>query len=638
MKKMILAFIMALFLILISIVAVVFVRPGLLINPKNLSFILHKTKVLKSWHWDQARFTHERVAWTERLFSGEFKNFCFQFEHSAANVSTCLEKISWDLNLKFAWGEGFKTRTLAPFTIRSSSTKVVLHPSKTPPGGPPDIQRYWKLFWSDIVPDMDFNFKKIEVKKMVFNLRLLKKEKALKVEALNFHLKADPKGFVLTAPRSYPLPSKLPLAVDPIHLIDVKLQGEMKANGMPLKLTGQLESVDFFVDSFLDLPLKGDFSSLAMRKPLFLKTKGRIELKNLKETISQYGPKPYNVLPAPFNVMNGSIITDIKISESENRSDVNVGTSTHVDLKSEKQALVFVLEAGTPLNVKNFTTGVISIDMDFRSVLIQLPRLSKKAPPPQFIPDGRFKKTLTQNEPPKKKTPMKINLTSISDKAIHLKTNLLDEILRLNFDLHLEDGKLQTGYLKILPLKTTVFKRPIRLEELLLNFVPNQEAVINAVIKFPLPEYLITLKLEGPVSKPRYAFQSKPPLPQSDIYAVLLFGRPMSDLDTDDKSAASKTNQLLSQGILSLSVLYFLSGSPVEYVGYDPNSKNATAQFGIGNKSSLRVGAGSEGVNSTAVRRSLGKGWYLDTSVQSPSTPNSQSKNYGVLLERIISY
>jgi hypothetical protein len=99
---------------------------------------------------------------------------------------------------------------------------------------------------------------------------------------------------------------------------------------------------------------------------------------------------------------------------------------------------------------------------------------------------------------------------------------------------------------------------------------------------------------------------------------------------------------LLSQGILSLSVLYFLAGSPVEYVGYDPDSKNATAQFGLGSKSSLRVGGGSEGVNSTAIRRSLGKGWYLDTSVQqsqeeASSAPNS-GRNYGVLLERIISY
>lgn len=162
---------------------------------------------------------------------------------------------------------------------------------------------------------------------------------------------------------------------------------------------------------------------------------------------------------------------------------------------------------------------------------------------------------------------------------------------------------------------------------------------MKATLKFPLPEYRITLDLEGPVSDPRYVFTSEPPLPQNDIFAVLLFGRPLSELDTNDKNAATKTNKLLSKGILSLSVLYFLAGSPVEYVGYDPESKNATAQFGLGNKSSLRVGGGREGVNSTAIRRSLGKGWYLDTSVQSSSTPtDTDSRNYGVLLERIIAY
>jgi autotransporter translocation and assembly factor TamB len=163
--------------------------------------------------------------------------------------------------------------------------------------------------------------------------------------------------------------------------------------------------------------------------------------------------------------------------------------------------------------------------------------------------------------------------------------------------------------------------------------------VLEAEIQFPLPEYKVTLNLEGPVSRPRYAFHSDPPLQQNDIYAVLLFGRPLSDLDPDDKTAAQKTNQILANGILSLSVLYFLAGSPVEYVGYDPDSKSAVAQFGLTKKTSLRVGGGEEGMNSGGLRHSLGKGWYVDTGVQrSPSQTTNDSKNYGVLLERVISY
>jgi hypothetical protein len=238
--------------------------------------------------------------------------------------------------------------------------------------------------------------------------------------------------------------------------------------------------------------------------------------------------------------------------------------------------------------------------------------------------------------------PIDLELTALNEKSMNIKTNLLDEPLRLNFDLNLSDGNLDHGFVKILPLKTTVFKRPIRVHHVNLRFDRSVETIIDAVIKFPLPEYKITLFLEGPVSKPRYAFQSDPPLSQDDIYAVLLFGRPLSDLSSDDKSSASKTNRILAQGILSLSVLYFLAGSPVEYVGYDADTKSAVAQFSLGNKSSLRVGGGNEGVNSTTLRRSLGKGWYIDTSVQQTqeeaSSDPQEAHDYGVLLERVISY
>jgi len=62
----------------------------------------------------------------------------------------------------------------------------------------------------------------------------------------------------------------------------------------------------------------------------------------------------------------------------------------------------------------------------------------------------------------------------------------------------------------------------------------------------------------------------------------------------------------------------------------------------LGNKSSLRVGGGNEGINSTTLRRSLGKGWYIDTSIQQTqeeaSSDPQEGHDYGVLLERVISY
>jgi hypothetical protein len=641
-KKILLFLFLIIFIPIISFALVLFLRPALILNPKNLSFLLHKTHVLKTWRWSGASFTHEWKAWNNRNFSGYFKGLCFDYQNPSANVSTCLEAFSWDFNLIFDFTDGLRTKTLKPLFIRSSKMDVKLSSAEAQAGPPPDIKTYWKLFWLPIVPDMDFKFEHIHVKKLNIDLKLIKTPSELNAETLKFKLHATPEGFELLAPKKYPLPKKLPLAKSSIYFLNTKLSGKMEKEGIPLKLTGQLESIHFFVDSYLDLPLRGDFSSLEMRKEFLLKTKSRIELKDLKHNISKYGPKPYNVLPAPLNVMNGSIITDITTSKDTDPSSVLIDTRTKIDLKSPKQALIFSILAGVPINVKALTPGSLTLGIDFEQVLIQLPKLSKKTPPPQLLPDSRFKKDLSVDPAKKKPISYDLNVMALNDKAVHLKTNLLDEVMKFNFDVKIKNGKFKNGFLRIFPLKTVVFKRPIRLESFLMNFETGHDPILNALIKFPLPEYKISLKLEGPVSHPRHAFESVPPLPLNDIYAVLLFGRPLSDLDSDDEKAANKTNQLLAQGILSLSVLYFLAGSPVEYVGYDPNSKNATAQFGLGKKSSLRVSGGNgEGVNSTGIRRSLGKGWFLDSSIENSTTDSntsSQTKNYGVLLERIISY
>lgn len=642
MKKLFLSLILLLLIIVGTLGGVLFFRPGLIVNPKVLSFVLHRVSALKDWRWENAIFVHERRQWNERGFSGSFSNFCLHSDAEALGLKTCLEKVSWDVNILYTFPLEVKVTTNAPFLVRSSFTHITLHDQKEEKGsGPPDIYGYWKLFWSDVVPDMDFAFADVRVKKIALDVKLVKKKKELFVSSKGFALRGNPQGFVLEAPEKYPLPKKLPLAVDPVHFIGVKLRGDVTEKGIPLKLTGKLESIDFLISSELALPLEDELDSLTVRENFLLNLRGQVSLKDIRKNMRIYGPKPYTELPAPFNVMDGGIGVSLRTEKLVEKKTVLIKALTEVELRSEKQSLVFDVSSDVPLDLVSLKPSQVGVGIEFEEVMLQLPRFSKKSPPPQFMPDGRFKKKVELPKKEEKPFPLNLSLKASEASPLGIRTDLLDEILRLSFDISVEEGKLTDGFVKILPLKTTVFKRPIRLEEFKLDLGADSP-VLNARLKFPLPEYKITLKLEGPVSQPRYAFESEPPLPQNDIYAVLLFGRPLADLDPDDKTAANKTNEILSQGILSLSVLYFLAGSPVEYVGYDPGSKNATAQFGLGNKSSLRIGGGQEGVNSTAIRRSLGKGWYLDTSVQNSSnrsTSNStQTKNYGVLLERIISY
>lgn len=647
MKKIILKFSAFIFsiilLMMISLGSVLFFRPTWLINPESLKWVLTKSMFLKNFQWQEASIEHDWLKWNKRIFKGHFSAFCLEYERPGLNYKSCFEKISWNFKLQYHWGEGFSSRSVEPIFIRSSHTHISLSKShEASAAGPPDIWRYWRLFWSPVVPDIDGLWDVVSIKtegnkSFKCDLSFFKTQKHLQAKALNFSLLADPNGFELLAPKRYPFPKKIDV-MPALYFLDVKLTGKVNKDQIPLTLTGALEGIGFEAYSKVDLPLKDDLGSVNFRKKTFLASKAKISLPQIKSSLSRMTKDPYRDLPAPLNAMDGAIVIEI-ITEQMLPSEWGLmKAATHIDMKGGKQVLNMTVENEIPLNLSDFSLGPILLGIDFKEVILQLPRLSKKSPPPQFFPDKRFQKKPYGKEP-KNTRPLdfSVHLDALNEKAMRIRTNLLDEDLRLNFDLFIHQGNMQKGFLSMLPLKTTVFRRPIHVKNARIDFNHPQEAVLRSILVFPLPEYKITLTLEGPVSKPRYHFKSDPPLSQNDIYSVLLFGRPMNDLDQNDKTNAQKTNQILAQGILSLSVLYFFAGSPVEYVGFNPETKKATAQIGLNSKTSLNIGRDQEGVNSSGIRRSLGKGWYLDTTMQSPSSSSSQ-KNYGVLLERVISY
>jgi hypothetical protein len=638
---------------LLTLLLVLFFRPGLILNPENLKWALEKTNVLDDWGWESARMDFDWKLWNHRRIHGEFRDFCLKKKTEGADVDTCLTEISWDFDLHFNF-TGAWVETRAPFRVLSPQTAVVL--KETPPqekedSGPPDLYAYWRQLWSKLVPDMEIKFDKISLTpvsgdKLEFDFSLVKGPESLAAGALGFKLTATPVGLELRGPSRWAIPAKLPTE-RPVYLRDFLLTARVRRQEIPLTITGALDAIDFAVNSRLALPLASNFDGIPFRRQVLLDTTARLSLAEIKSSLERYAPKPFKQLPAPFNTMKGGIVVEIKQREAQERLKIESVAATRIDMVNTDQVFRMGIEAETLLGLADLRPESVRVNLDLQEVRLQLPRLSRTSPPPQFMPDPRIKNApfkpkekSARKEKTEESLDLNLKLVAEGERALHIMNNLLDEAVRLNFDLDVVDGELKTGHVTVLPLRTTIFRRPIRLEHLRVTFNHPTEPVLNATVRFPLPEYKITLKLEGPVSKPRHALSSEPPLPEGDILAVLLFGRPMADLDPEDSTAAARTNQILAQGILSLSVLYFLSGTPVEYVGFDPDSQNVTAQVGLGSRTSLRVGAGERGVNQTGVRRSLGKGWYLDTSVQdtSAASNNNDTRNYGVLIERIIAY
>lgn len=654
--KIILGIFGVVFLLVFILAGVLFVTPTAIINEKNIAFVLNKTKVFETWSWETGHIGHEWKSWNDRRLTGEFKNFCFKLNQPYKKLDACFEEISWDFDVLFSGSKKFHHSQQKPITVVSS--KFIMTSKEDPheeDETPPDIMNYWKLLWKPFVPEVNANFKNIVLingdkpseEPLKLNLDLKKNAGHLLAKVLDFQLHATPARIVVEGPEKIKLPMDLKTR-NPLFFRQLKIQADILDKSIPIKASAALESATLNItSSIMQESLEEDLGKPKFLQDIIHATRADLKILKLRSTLNRLMKPPYNVLPAPLNAMEGDLNFTLK-GERLPASNALFNVDTELDMKGKTQVLHLIVNSVVPFNIKTKEVGAVNVELDLKKVALHLPELSRTKIPPQLLPDKRIKSKKeilaeakkNQSKVKKKETKVDLRLQALGDKALSLKTNLLDEILRLKFDLAIKDGEINEGFLQALPLKTTFFKRPIQIQFMKINFNKPLEPQLNAKVLFDLPEYKITLLLEGPLSDPRQAFSSVPPLSLDDMYAVILFGRPLDNLEGDDKENAQNAGQVLSKGILSLGVLYYLAGTPIESIGYDPDSKAVSAQVGLGSKSSLRVASEDGGLNSAGVRRSLGKGWYIDSSVQQGNSrrPSSAGSDFGVMLERIISY
>lgn len=652
--KILLGLVSFLILTILIFSGILFFKPDLIINPKNIAYVLNRFNVFESWSWSEARMDHRYLSYSKRHLEGHLKDFCFVYKKAYKEVDVCLDEISWNFDVGYEKGTGVTNKQFAPINIISSKTYIAS--GEDPEDDEPtDILGMWETLWKPFVPEIRMSLKDVRIssldkpeeKPLDFSVELMKTKNWLTANSKGFVLTATPQRIVLDGPGRLKLPVKLPTK-RPLHFSTLRLTADMnKEDNIPVRATAQISSARVDITTLIDKELLKD----EMGNPEFIndilgKTRGTIIIDEVKATLAQIMKPPFDQLPAPLNAMEGPLTVTLKGAEKSDEAS-NVKIDTELNMQGGTQVLNFVLHGLVPLNLETKEVGGITIDLDLKKVALHLPQLSRTKLPPQLLPDSRIKNTMTILAENRKKAGKKskesdvdVHLQALGKKALSFRTNLLDEILRMNLDIQFSEGEIKNGYVQILPLKTTFFKRPIKVHHFRLTFKENLEPIIKAQLLFDLPEYKITMDLEGPAGQPRQAFKSEPPLPLDDIYSVILFGRPLENLEDEDQNNAQSASQVLSKGFLSLAVLYYFAGSPVESIGYDPESQVVSAQVGLGSKSSLRVSSEDGGMNSAGVRRSLGNGWYIDSSIQRQSgrRPSSQAQDFGVMLERIISY
>lgn len=289
--------------LLLSIVLVVllvfFIDPTVIINEKNITWALERSKVLETWSWKKMEIEHDWKKWNERHLTGNIEDFCFRYRKEGTNAYSCFSEVSWDFDLLFSFKDMFETRTYKPFVIRSPQIELALAKSeKTEESSPPDVYRMWKILWSGVVPDMDVKLESIKLvsaeKTQNFDFMMVKRAKFLKAETMKITFIADPDSFEIKGPSAIEIPEKMD-TLGPFFVRNITLNGKVTRNDIPLTLTGGIEEAAFQVTALLDLPLKDDLSGPVFRRNFLSTMKGEIRVPEFMKTYSKRAPADYSM-------------------------------------------------------------------------------------------------------------------------------------------------------------------------------------------------------------------------------------------------------------------------------------------------------------------------------------------------------
>jgi hypothetical protein len=171
------------------------------------------------------------------------------------------------------------------------------------------------------------------------------------------------------------------------------------------------------------------------------------------------------------------------------------------------------------------------------------------------------------------------------------------------------------GHIDAGQFRVEFFRREATVESFHIGLADKPEnQPIKGLVRFSNNDYLVFLDILGTAGKPLYVFRSEPPLAQNEIIAVVLFGRTPTELDVDQMQSVDDMRGALADGAVNLLSMYYLATTPVESIGYNPQTKIFSARVRIQDGLSFSVGSYADTQSQVGIKKRLGGGWSVETS------------------------
>ncbi len=255
-------------------------------------------------------------------------------------------------------------------------------------------------------------------------------------------------------------------------------------------------------------------------------------------------------------------------------------------------------------------------EVRLRQLRLALPPISILSPP-RILSDTRIRRGFVKEAPRLRAGSVEPRWTVRLGKKepgdpVELLSNLGRKAVGVSPNLEIHPGGVLHGFIDLDPFPLSWMRRDAQVEFFRFEFNPQRpEVPIQGKVKFFTADYRVDLRVSGSLEEPEIHLESEPPVPEEQLWSVLLFGRTFDDLDSWETESVGDTRAAVADRALSLAALYLLTATPVEGMTYDPSSGAVGLRLKLGQGASLRLGTNAEQRAVWGLRKRVGGSWTL---------------------------
>ncbi len=345
-----------------------------------------------------------------------------------------------------------------------------------------------------------------------------------------------------------------------------------------------------------------------------------IEIPQFERLVQTLRDGPF-AIPAPFQVLRGLVAMELQGAADLRVGKVPFQLRTHLTSQTQllKTSGTGVLEYEDLFTQPKWN---LKCDLMLNQVQLVLPKLDW-AKPPSLVPDARIKAGAKQGPAEGKSKSFKytINIETPMDHPALLLSNLAERKIPITVQLMLSDSAPPSGIVRLASFPVEVLHRKAEIHYLQLSLrSPMVESLLFGEIQAEFVDYKITIQLGATLEHPQVNLKSEPPLPESDLVSVLLYGRKLDELNSAESSSVVNTRSAIADRALGLASLYFLASTPIQSLSYDPTSGLVSAKLKLGEGTSLNLGSNAKDSSTIGIQQRLGKNWTLQTDIGNSDT------------------